>query len=386
MFLALITQWVDLKILTLQKRTNTMTAKIGDSVRFLNDVGGGTIVKIKGNMAYVADEDGFETPILLRECVVVGAGDAAVNTSISDNENSIFRPTEQDSRISEEPQALDTSETTYGDTINITLGFEPHDLKHLSTTRFNAWLVNDSNYYHYFAISSRSDDNDQWNSVYVGLVEPNTQLPVMDFGTEDLQSLEHISLQIISFKQDRNYKLKMPVAFESRLDTTKFAKLHCFKPNQYFDSPVIAIDIVKDDKPCCHANDYSDLIAIRNINETKEQHKPQSRRVSRRAQKNENPLVVDLHASEILDNLNGLSNADILNYQVDIFRRTMDENLTNFGRRIIFIHGKGDGVLRQALLKELNYRYSFCTAQDASFREYGYGATQVTINKRQHKQ
>ena len=49
-----------------------MAAKIGDTVRFLNDIGGGVIVKIKDNMAYVADNDGFETPILLRECVVVG--------------------------------------------------------------------------------------------------------------------------------------------------------------------------------------------------------------------------------------------------------------------------------------------------------------------------
>ena len=45
-------------------------AKIGDTVRFLNSVGGGKIVRIDGNIAYV-DEDGFETPVLLRECVVV---------------------------------------------------------------------------------------------------------------------------------------------------------------------------------------------------------------------------------------------------------------------------------------------------------------------------
>ena len=50
-------------------------AKIGDTVRYLNSVGGGTIVRIDGNMAYV-DEDGFETPVLLRECVVVASGSA----------------------------------------------------------------------------------------------------------------------------------------------------------------------------------------------------------------------------------------------------------------------------------------------------------------------
>ena len=45
----------------------------------------------------------------------------------------------------------------------------------------------------------------------------------------------------------------------------------------------------------------------------------------------------------------------------------------------MFIHGKGEGVLRRAIINELNYRYKKYTYQDASFQEYGYGATQVTI-------
>ena len=39
-------------------------AKIGDTVRFLNAVGGGKIVRLEGRMAYVCDPDaGFETPV-----------------------------------------------------------------------------------------------------------------------------------------------------------------------------------------------------------------------------------------------------------------------------------------------------------------------------------
>ena len=81
----------------------------------------------------------------------------------------------------------------------------------------------------------------------------------------------------------------------------------------------------------------------------------------------------------LVDNTHGLSAADMLNLQVDEFRRVMDANLRNKGRRIVFIHGKGEGVLRNALLKELRHRYKGHNVQDASFREYGFGATQVTI-------
>ncbi len=39
-------------------------------MRFLNSTGGGKITRIEGQIAYV-DDDGFETPVLLKEVVVV---------------------------------------------------------------------------------------------------------------------------------------------------------------------------------------------------------------------------------------------------------------------------------------------------------------------------
>ena len=46
----------------------------------------------------------------------------------------------------------------------------------------------------------------------------------------------------------------------------------------------------------------------------------------------------------------------------------------------MFIHGKGEGVLRKAIIDELKHSYKQCTFQDASFREYGFGATLITIH------
>lgn len=44
----------------------------------------------------------------------------------------------------------------------------------------------------------------------------------------------------------------------------------------------------------------------------------------------------------------------------------------NKGQKIVFIHGKGDGVLRKAIEKELKTKYKQYYYQDASFREYGF--------------
>ena len=46
--------------------------KIGDKVRFLSEVGGGRVSGFQGkDIVLVQDEDGFDIPMPVRECVVV---------------------------------------------------------------------------------------------------------------------------------------------------------------------------------------------------------------------------------------------------------------------------------------------------------------------------
>ena len=109
--------------------------------------------------------------------------------------------------------------------------------------------------------------------------------------------------------------------------------------------------------------------------------RPQARRVEHHHKKKDDIIVQDLHIAELLDNLSGLSNTDMLNVQLDKFREVMDANKKKLGQKIVFIHGKGEGVLRRALLDELKRKWPHCAVQDASFQEYGFGATQVTIKQ-----
>ena len=167
---------------------------------------------------------------------------------------------------------------------------------------------------------------------------------------------------------------------EHRLDTTKFFKLHCFHDNEYFDKPVIALDIVKNDRPArMMVVDSSDL--ERAMKEKRAQDRPQRQQVKKhdKPQKKGEIIECDLHITELLDTTAGLSNKDMLDVQLDEFRRVMNENKNHKGAKIVFIHGKGEGVLRKALLDELKRKYPNCEAQDASFREYGFGATLITI-------
>lgn len=355
-------------------------------MRFLSSTGGGRIVKIDGQIAHVEEDDGFVTPVLLKELVVVAtAGEEAARRDIFGGTGQKKQEQERERQskfvptaVPEAPKPEPVVETPEGEKLNVTLAYQAMELKHLSTTGFEAYLVNDSNYFLYFTYLSRADGADGWTTRYAGLVEPNMQIFIEELSREQVGQLDRVALQYVAFKRDKEFRLKAPVAIEARMDTTKFFKLHCFRENPYFDEPVIAVDIVKNDIPqramTLDSGSLEDALKQKRAADRR----PLARPVQKKQPK-EGPLVVDLHINELIDNTHGLSNADILNYQVDAFRKVMDENLRNHGKKIVFIHGKGEGVLRQALMKELNYRYKGNDVQDASFREYGYGATQVTI-------
>lgn len=361
-------------------------AQIGDKVRFLNSVGGGTVTRIEGNIAYVEDEDGFETPVLVKEIVVVGhaaapepkKGPEAVRQTAP-------RPTAAPKAtvpapVAEPEEELNISETAEGDKLNVVLAYEPTDIKQLSHTNYDTYIVNDSNYYLYFTYLTRADEEKEWTARYTGVVEPNIQLYLGEIAPEEVSLLDNVVIQYVAFKQYKIFGLKNPGDVHHHVDTTKFFKLHCFRDSVYFDTPVIELEIVRDDVPYKRQS-FNNQEALRREEQRKRSidRKPARKPVMKKARKNGDIIEVDLHIAELIDTTRGLSAADMLNLQIDHFRRIMDENLKNHGQKIVFIHGKGEGVLRNALMKELNYRYKGHDVQDASFREYGFGATQVTI-------
>ena len=95
--------------------------------------------------------------------------------------------------------------------------------------------------------------------------------------------------------------------------------------------------------------------------------------------KKEDIMETDLHISAIADNWQQMERGEMLHLQMDVFRRTMRDNIRYKGKKIVFIHGRGEGILKAAIASELRQHYSSCEYQDASFAQYGFGATMVII-------
>ena len=260
-----------------------------------------------------------------------------------------------------------------GNKLSAYLAFVPVDIKEITNTRFETYFVNDSNYFIQYTYLVA--EGNAWTLKGCGEVEPNTKLFIEEFGRDVLNEMGHVAIQMVAYKKDKPFLLKPATDVQFRLDPVKFYKLHLFEENDFFETPALLFTIVENDEVArplvidskrLKEQMYKDEKIV--ANESKKKQK-----------KDDGTVVIDLHADEVLETTAGMNTADILHYQIDVFKKTMAEYKNRKGQKIIFIHGKGEGVLRQAIVHELNYRYKSCSYQDASFQEYGYGATQVTI-------
>ena len=119
--------------------------KIGDKVRFLSEVGGGIVRGFQGkDIALVEGEDGFEIPMLIRECVVIQTDD--YNIPLKSTAKPSASEVEEEEE-EEKPITYRAPEIRGNDVLNVFLAYVPQDVKSISSTAFDAYLVNDSNYF-----------------------------------------------------------------------------------------------------------------------------------------------------------------------------------------------------------------------------------------------
>ncbi|MCM1079358.1 MAG: DUF2027 domain-containing protein [Bacteroidales bacterium] len=379
--------------------------KIGDKVGFLFDKGGGRVAAIKGDIVYVEDEDGFQIPTPINEVVVEASADsystgnmvkamqnmerrrqiradgrsmkALLNEGLDDVESMMQNDTDDDPSSKDITFKAPVEERKGGNLLSAYLAFVPEDVKKVTDTQFDAYLVNDSNYYLQYTYLSAENSN--WHLRKHGVLEPNTKEFIEEFSQREVNALSRVCIQMVAFKEDKPFALKSPLSVQMRIDPVKFYKLHTFKPNDFFEEPALLYTIVENDKAARSINLDPDGLKEEMYAKPEELDKLSAMNTKPVRHGLEEAEVVDLHADKLLDSIGGMSSSDILNYQLDKFREVMKAHRHAKGKKIIFIHGKGEGVLRHAIIHELNYRYRPCVWQDASFQEYGYGATQVTI-------
>lgn len=384
--------------------------KIGDKVRFLDSVGGGIVRRFNGkDLVMVEDEDGFEIPTLIKQCVVVNDDDDArasgrvrpkeeskperpavcsfdeltkskKNQATASTPNGITKLQDGKTYIDLD-KPVRSPETAEGNVLNLYLAFIPADNRHLQNTNFYCYMVNDSNYWTFFTLlSPKGDGNPETECRYTGLIEPNTKLQLFSIERMKAEELSQCAVQLLAFKRDKPFIPQSPMHVDIHLNPNRFFKLHSFVENDFFEEEALLQPIVRNGRPYLPMNLDEEAIS-RGIREKIKSVQASKKTAPRPIVEKNGIIEVDLHIGQLLDTTAGMERGDMLRYQLDIFRKTMETYRNCRGQKIVFIHGKGEGVLRKAILDELKAHYAQCLWQDASFQQYGFGATQVTIRK-----
>ena len=334
-----------------------MNLRIGDKVRFLNDVGGGRVSGFKNKqIALIEDEDGFEIPMLITECVVVEKADSPAMTTGS-------------TPVAEVAVKTVESPIEFQDKKDFEAYFaiSPEYKDAPLQGKMELYLINDSNYYCYYLVE---ENNAEGKAIADGLLHPNTHQPLGTYTAPELGEIGKVKVRLLPFMRGKNFKQLPTIEKVSTFNAVKLSK-----SASYADTPLLSF-------PAHLIPLHQDTMELA-IKQLKDQKKPETKhqgiKSKLKSPKKDSDIVeVDLHIEALVDDISDLSKKEMLDHQVKVFEDTIAEYKDQKGKRIVFIHGVGNGRLKTDIRKTLERKYKM-DYQDASFREYGYGATMVIV-------
>lgn len=343
--------------------------KVGDKVKFLNDVGGGVVTGfINKSTVNVEGEDGFEIPCPIHQLVNLSA--PAVSTEAT---NAVVETDQAESEP--EPRFIEADgEIINGkNTPDFYFCFVPTNSKNPLANEIEMYLVNDSNYTVMFSYAHIKAEVVE--IVEHGSVKSNSRTKLDALLQDDLSELPDFGFQLIYFKNEEK-EWNQPLVKKFRVNPVKFYKESTFQSNSYFRENALVLQItpnpLQTELDKLTQDDFKKVVKSK---ETQQKPKQQARKITA------DELVVDLHINELLDSPEGLSNREILEIQKDRVESEMNAAIKSHVKKIVFIHGVGQGVLKQEAANLLKRKFKKYYFQDASFKEYGYGATMVTLRK-----
>ena len=293
--------------------------KIGDRVKFVSDVGVGKVVKITGSTIDVDIEDGFVMPCNISELVVVQEEDeiAAIKSiGVGD----------------ERPGKKGKSAPQKKAKVEIKGKKEPAYAKYGKIS-----LIDN------YKDSEDDDDDDDFDDSYLDLNRIN-DIYVRNKAAADQREREFEEARI------RQEKAKLLVTESSKEELSE--ELETQQKMEKTSLEELASKIKADTTP---------RITI-----------------PKREKKADDLEIVDLHAEQIIENCKDLTSAEIITAQLARFTISIDLAIkSGIHSKIVFIHGVGSGRLKFEMQKILKSKYPKLTSQDASFKEYGYGAMMI---------
>ena len=314
-----------------------MKYKLGDFVRFVDEKIEGYITRIiDDDMIGVTGSDDFEIPVLASKVTTVHGFEP----------NGKLQPDDTDSASADSSSFKSTG--TY-------LAVVP-DAKAASVVHFH--LINETSFQLYFTLYT--EEQKQYKGEFANTLQANSSLVIYSAQLADIQLWPAFKLQLLQFTKQIADNID-PLIFKEKFKAKDFAGAKKKVPliNQMgwlimLDEPELQIDAEKLKESF-----------FKPAEEKKTVERPNTE--------------VDLHIEKLRDDYQFLRSDEIADIQLNHFNKVLDAAIVHQLPEIVFIHGAGNGVLRDQLHKLLSRHNKVKTFIDARKEKFGYGATKVIL-------
>ena len=313
-----------------------MKFKLGDFVRFVDEKMEGYVTRIiDDQMIGVTGEDDFEIPVLASKVTTVHG----------------HKSTAVESQAFDEVSAPATNFDTRGVYLAVI-----SDERIASVVHF--YLVNETSYQLLAALTT--DKLHKFKGEYAGIIAPKSTAKVYSAPLHDIQLWPTFNIQVL-FYTTQNIEPAKPLLLTENFKAKDFSgtkkTIPLLKQPGWLirlDEPELVIDAQKLKESF-----------FKPAEEKREIEKPVSE--------------VDLHIEKLRDDYQFLNSTEILNIQLSVFRKALDAAIVHKLPAITFIHGVGNGTLKNELHKIVGKHPQVQTFMDARKEKFGYGATKVLL-------
>ncbi len=313
-----------------------MKYKLGDFVRFVDEKMEGFVTRIiDEQMIGVTGEDDFEIPVLASKVTTVYGYEpegAAKNTA------------------AETTIPADDFETKgiYIAVVN--------DAKAQSVVHF--YLINETSFQLSASLTTKKQNG--YKGEFIGVVTPKSSTKMYSAQLADLQLWPEFIFNIL-FYTVQNIEPPAPLSLVKSFKAKDFSGAK--KPVSFLNPPSVGW-LVRLDEPEL-------VIDAQKLKESF--FKPAEEKITIEKPGNE----VDLHIEKLRNDYQFLNSSEILDIQLAHFHKILDSAIVHQLPEMIFIHGAGNGTLRDQIQKALGKHQKVQTFMDARKEKFGYGATKV---------
>lgn len=314
---------------------------IGDKVRLLHSTEAGVIVAIKGGVIEVEIEEGFSIPVSKSEIVLVAAEEA--------------KRFGQAETVGKSPVVKATE-------IKSVKGLF-FALLPLNDQKFTLYFINNTDWDLPFAIH-KAQSQDYFQTIASGYLQAKSSQRIEELSLVQMEQWGIYTIQAI-FAQKGLFRLQEPLLKKLK-----------FRANQLKNMQEVPI-LQKNGYLLQIDREETEKLDAQKIQE--QIWEKQSATQTTETQVQKPAPEVDLHIETLLREYKNLSNEEILNHQLAVFEKALDNAIATGMEEIVFIHGVGSGTLKYEIQKRISKHPHIAYYKDAQKSKFGYGATYLKI-------